>query len=125
MAQQYITIDGIKIRQPNTGMTFSFETTFGSGSKRTQTGVLYSMPMFTVEAYSYEASFLTMAEIKTILQLIAKGRHFMLHYPSAYYGEWRTAPFYVGQGNINVGGLIEGEEMFDSISFQMTGVNPI
>ena len=123
--QDKITINGTVIRQPDTGLAFDFETTYTEDSTRVQSGVGHFTPMFTVEAFGYEASGLTKAEMYTILQLVAKGNNFQLHYYSPYYGTWRTDTFYVGKGSLKIGSLIEDGELFDSLSFNMIGVNPI
>ena len=125
MAQNYITINGVKIKQPDEGLGYSFETTYTSDSTRVQSGSIHATPMFTVESFSYAASYLTIAEMQTILQKVAKGGNFTLHYFSPYYGQWRDDTFYVGKGSLEIGRLTEGGEYFDSLSFNMVGVNPI
>ena len=125
MAQEYIKINDVKIRQPDTGLGYSFETTYTSDSTRVQTGAMRATPMFTVESFSYAASNLTTEEMRTVLQQIAKGVNFTLRYFSPYYGTWRSDAFYVGKGSRNIGRLNEDGETFDSLSFNMIGVNPI
>ena len=125
MAQEYITINGIKIRQPDEGLGYDFETTYTEDSTRVQSGQLHVTPLFTVEAFSYSASWLTTSEMKTILEQVARGNPFRLHYFSPFFGEWRTANFYVGKGSLSIGRLIVNEERFESISFNMIGVDPI
>lgn len=125
MAQEKITINGIEIRQPDKGFQYGFSTTHTADSTRLQNGGIVVSPMFTNETFNYSASFLTVAEMKTILQEIAKGNPFMLHYFSPYYGTWRTDSFYVPNGSLSIGRLNENEEKFQSLSFQMIGVNPI
>lgn len=125
MAQEYITINGIKIRQPDEGLGYDFETTYTEDSTRVQSGQLHVTPLFTVEAFSYSASWLTTSEMKTILEQVARGNPFRLHYFSPFFGEWRTANFYVGKGSLSIGRLIVNEERFESLSFNMIGVNPI
>lgn len=125
MAQNYITINGAKIKQPDEGLGYSFETTYTSDSTRVQSGAMHATPMFTVESFSYAASYLTIAEMQTILQKVAKGGSFTLHYFSPYYGQWRDDTFYVGKGSLEIGRLTEDGEYFDSLSFNMVGVNPI
>lgn len=72
---------------------------------------------------------LTKNERKTIERLasviIAKGQRFQLHYFSAYYGAWCTSWFYVGKGQLNIGRLNEGKELFTSVEFNMVSVNPL
>lgn len=125
MAQNYIKINNTVIRQPDEGLGFDFETTYTEDSTRVQSGVLHATPMFTVESFSYSASTLTVAEVKTILQLVAKGKTFTLHYFSPYYGAWRDDKFYVGKGSLEIGRLNESGERIDGLSFNMIGVNPI
>ena len=117
--------DWTDIKQPLEGMKYSFETTYTADTTRVQSGALHSTSMFTVEQFSYEATNLTKSEMSTILQIIAKGNPFTLHYFSPYYGTWRDDTFYVGQGSLNIGRLREDKERFESLAFNMTGVNPI
>lgn len=125
MAQEYIKINGVVIRQPDEGLGYDFETTYTEDTTRTQDGVLHATSMFTVEALSYTASHVSEGDMKRILQFIAKGQPFTLHYYSPYYGAWRDDKFYVGRGNLSIKRLNTASETFDSLSFQMTGVNPI
>lgn len=125
MAQEYITMNGIRIKQPLENMAYNFETTYTADTTRVQSGALHATSMFTVEQLGYEAKNLSIYEMSQILQIIAKGNSFQLHYFSPYYGQWRTAPFYVGQGSLKIGQLKENGEVFESLSFNMTGVNPI
>lgn len=125
MAQEKITINGITIWQPDKGLAYSFETTYTEDSTRIQSGTGYFTPLFTVEQLGYTATNIPTGKVKEILQVIAKGASFPLHYYSLYYGTWRTDTFYVGQGQSSIGELIEGNEYCESFSFNMTGVNPI
>lgn len=125
MAQEYIKMNNTVICQPEEGLGYDFETTYTEDSTRVMSGVLHATPLFTVEAFSYQASQVTVAEMRNILQIIAKGRTFTLHYFSPYYGAWRDDLFYVGKGSLEIGRLNEQEEVYDSLSFNMIGVNPL
>ena len=125
MAQQYITLNGTVIRQPDTGLGFDFETTYTEDSTRMMNGTLYANRMYTVESFSYTASWLTQEEMAQILQIVAKGDVFTLHYLSPYYGTWRDGRFYVGKGSLTVGRWNEDDERYESLSFNMIGVDPI
>lgn len=125
MAQEKITINGVEIRQPDEGLGYDFETTYTEDSTRVQSGQLHITPLFTVEAFSYSATWLTADEMKTILRQVAKGSPFTLHYFSPFYGAWRSDSFYVGKGSLSIGRLITDKERFESLSFNMIGVNPI
>ena len=122
--QEYIKMNGIIIKQPNEKMSYNFATTYSEDSTRTQLGTGQFTPLFTVEQWGYAATGLTVAEMRTILQIVAKGKNFTLHYFSPYYGEWRDDTFYVGQGSLSVQSLREDSEYYDTISFNMQ-VNPI
>ena len=125
MAQEYVKINGVVICQPDEGLGYDFETTYTADTTRTQDGVLHPSAMFTVESLSYTATNISSADAKSILQYIAKGQPFTLHYFSPYYGVWRDDSFYVGRGNLSIKRLNTASETFDSLSFQMTGVHPI
>lgn len=124
MAQNYIEFDGVAVVQPDSGLDYSFETTYSEDSKRGQTGVLNDVPMFTVEAFSYHVTDIPLAEASKILKIIV-GRHFKMKYLSSYYGGWRTDEFYVGKGSLSIGSISEGGECIDELSFNIVGVNPI
>ncbi len=123
--QDYIKINDIVIRQPDEDMGYDFETTFSEDTKRTMDGTLMASPSFTVEALSYQASNVSVKEMKDILGQIMKGGFFTLHYWSPYYGEWRDDSFYVGRGSLIIGRLNEEEERYDSLSFNMIGRNAV
>ena len=125
MAQEYIKLNGAVIRQPDEGLGYDFETTYTEDSTRMLNGTMYASAMFTVESFSYTASWLTREEMRAILQTVARGRPFTLHYLSPYYGAWRDGRFYVGKGSLSVGRWNEDEERYESLSFNMIGVDPI
>ena len=123
--QDKVKINDVVIRQPDTGLAYNFETTYSSESSRDYGGSMHETALFTVEQFSYTASNLTEAEMSAILTKIAKGQRFKLHYRSPYYGTWRDDYFYVGKGSLSIGSWVEDEEVYDSLSFNMQGVNPI
>lgn len=126
MTQQIFMInDDVNTVQPDEGLKYDFETTYTEDTVRVQSGVMYITPLFTVESYGYSRKDLTAEEMKLMLQKIAKGRPFKVHYFSAYYGAWRDDYFYVGKGSLTVGSWKQNDEKFDSLSFNMVGVNPL
>ncbi len=114
-----------KIKQPDENMGYSFETTYTEDTTRVQSGVLNNKPMFTVEAFTYHATNVSVAEMRQILQYVVKGYNFKLHYFSPYYGDWKTDLFYVGKGDLAIGRLNESNEYYEELSIQFTGVNPL
>ena len=125
MEQELIKIDGVAVRQPDEGLGYDFETTYTADTTRTQDGVLHASAMFTVESLSYSATNVSAAEMAELLRLTAGGRTFTLHYFSPKEGMWRDGRFYVGKGSMSLRRLNRGSERADSISFRMTGVDPI
>lgn len=124
--QNKIKMNNIVIKQPDKdGWSPYWETSHTEDSDRSMTGQGHFTPLFTVEAFSYKASDLTIQEMKQILQIIARGKPFDLFYHSPYYGTWRAAKFYVSGGNISCGCLKVDEELYESLSFNAIGVNPI
>lgn len=121
-----IAINNIDIWQPDKGgLGYAFETTYTEDSVRVQSGAGHFTPIFTVEQLSYSASDVPVVEAAKILQQVAKGQNFTLHYYSLYLGKWRDAVFYVGKGDSNFKSLKVNEEKVESLTFNMTGVNPI
>lgn len=125
MAQDSIKINGKEIYQPDENLAYNFETTYTEDSGRVQTGKGHFIPLFTVEQLNYTATDIPQPEATKILQMIDSGQHFTLHYFSMHYGRWRDGEFYVGQGDMSIGTLKKGEEELESLSFNMTGVDPI
>ena len=123
--QDKIRINGIEIFQPDEGLKSSFETTYSEDSTRLQNGSANFVPLFTVEQFSYSATDIPAEEVSVILQQVIKGEAFNLHYYSPYYGIWRDGMFRVGQGQFDIGTLEEGGERISSLTFNMTGEEPI
>lgn len=125
MAQEYITMNGIKIFQPDEGLEYNFTTTYTENSKRTQKGAGHFTPLFTVEQFGYTATDVPLDEASKIMKIVAKGKPFTLHYFSLYYGKWVDNKFYVGKGNLDFKRLTIKNGKVNKLSFNMTGVNPI
>ena len=123
--QDRIRINNTDIYQPDRGATYTFETTYTEDSARVQTGQGHFTTLFTVEQIGYSATHVPIREATKIIRMVAKGQNLKLHYYSLYYGRWQDATFYVGQGNMAIGSLEENGEYLDSLSFNMTGVDPI
>lgn len=123
--QDCIKINDEKIYQPDRGLGYDFAVTYTEDSERTQNGIGHFTPLFTVERLSYTATNIPQPEATKILKAIDSGRSFKLHYFSLHYGEWRDGTFYVGQGEMEIGSLEDENRYLSSLSFDMTGVNPI
>ena len=121
--QNRVTIDGWSAKQPNE-FTWRFETTSTEDSGRSMSGFAMITPLFTVEAFEIEYTGLTIAQAKTLLLAIVqrpKKPYFTMHYFSPYFGVWRNAQFYVGDGTLEVRTLRDGNEIMQTISFSAVG----
>ncbi len=118
-------INEVVIKQPDEGLGYNFETTYTEDSTRVQTGEGFFTPLFTVESFAYKATYLTLREMSTILQMVAKGQFFNFYYMSPYYGRWRTDTFYVGKGSLNIGWFDDVTGHYDELSMNIIGRNPI
>lgn len=121
---QKILINGVEIWQPDEGISYDFETTYSDDTQRVITGPLVETPLFTVEQLGYEATNIPISAATAILQMVVSQR-FSLTYFSLYYGGWRTDTFYVGKGGARIGHLNPADMVLESLSLNMTGVNPI
>lgn len=129
MAQEKIMIGTsastlVNIAQPDE-LGWSFETTYTEDSGRVQSGKATVSRMFTVEAFSFSYTFLTLTEAQTIASYIVRGKPFYLRYPSVYHGTWRTAKFYVGKGDVKWGRINTDEELVEDFQFNVVGVSPV
>lgn len=125
MTQDKMKMNGAVVWQPDIGLQYSTETKYSEDSGRVQSGQAHITPLFTVEQLGYSASNVPQPEVTKILQIIDTGKPFRLHYFSMHYGTWRDGMFYVGKGQYNVGSWKCGEEYVESLTFNMTGVDPI
>ena len=124
--QDLIRINGVDIFQPDADLAYAIETTFTEDSTRLQSGSANFVPMFTVEQLSYQATDIPIEKATEILQMVGKGESFTLHYFSVFYGGWRDGTFRVGKSNtISIGSLEEGNEKLSTLSFNMTGDDPL
>ena len=124
--QDLIRINGVDIFQPDEDLGYAIETTFTEDSTRLQNGSANFVPMFTVEQLSYQATDIPIEKATEILQMVGKGESFTLHYFSVFYGGWRDGTFRVGKSNtISIGSLEEGNEKLSTLSFNMTGDDPL
>lgn len=117
--------DGTIITQPDSGLQFSYETTYTEDSGRVQSGVAIVAPMFTVKAYAYTKTQPTTAEVSAILDFIAKGGKFDMYCFNPKTAAWGWDTYYVGQGSMAIGELDPTTGTYSSFTFNAIGVNPI
>lgn len=124
MAQKKYKINNVEIWQPDTELSWDFETTYTPDSTRTQDGVGHYTEMFTTESFGYEASHVPVAEWTKISQMIV-GKKFDLFAWNPHFGRWKTMRCYVGKGSLKIGTLEENGEKYSSISFNMVDIVPL
>lgn len=120
-------IDGFDIKQPDS-VAPNWETTYTEDTGRVMSGQAELDPMFTVESYSLEWSWLTPQEAHEILSRIIPTQNkptFNFHYFNWQKGGWDDGIFYVGKGSLNVATLQGDYEHLESISCNIIGVNPL
>lgn len=124
--QDRIRINGIDIWQPDKGgLGYDIATTYSEDSTRTQDGVGHFTPLFTVQQLSYSATMVPLVEAAKIIQQVAKGQNFILHYFDLFQGKWTDGEFYVGKASSNFDRLKATDEYIEKLTFNMTGVNPL
>ena len=124
--QDLIRINGVDIFQPDEGIAYALETTFTEDSTFLQSGDANFVPMFTSEKLVYTATNIPVDKASEILQMVGKGKSFNLHYFSVFYGRWRDGAFRIkNTDTIKIGSLEENNEKLSSLSFNMTGDNPL
>lgn len=124
-ARKY-TINGKDIKQPDTPVGNSWETTYTEDTNRVLSGQILLDPLFTVENLSFTFSHISCEDVSHILKLIIPTQgnpHFSLTYFSAYHGKWQENDFYVGKGSISLSRAVDGH--YDKFSFNAIGVNPL
>lgn len=104
----------------------SLVTTKSSNSTTTMRGVTKNAILYVKERYSLKWSNIKASVLYEILKQISGKVSFDFFYYCPYKSEWRTAKFYV-TGDISYPAfrLNDGEEMIDSLSFEVESVEPI
>lgn len=119
------TSSGTEILQPESGMGFSFETTYTEDSGRIQTGEAVVCPMFTVRSYSYSRTRPPIKDVATILNFIVHGEKFEMYVFDPLTAKWEWDVFYVGKGDMDIGYLTADGGYYESFSFNAVGVMPV
>lgn len=103
----------------------SMATTSTEDSDRTQDLVMHNTPMGTIESYSFEWKYIEPAEAVKIVQQIKNKKQYKLRYLSADTGQWTTGYFYTSNYNFGTLRVSNDKFVWESLSFNAVGVNPI
>lgn len=107
------------------GYQLSFATTATSNSGRTMRGIMYNVPLFTVEAYTLKWTNIRAKDVSDILTQVMGKPEFDFYHFNVYNNKWETDKFYVSNITSPVINLKEGHEKIKQLNFQVTGVSPI
>ena len=123
--QDYLTFNGVVVKVPDDdGYSANLATTSTEDSNRDMSLVMHNTPIGTVESYSLKWSELTPFEASAILQQVLNKPSFTVHYFDILTGTWRDGEFYASNFNAPARILLDGEEHWDELSFNIIGVNP-
>lgn len=123
--QDYLKFNGVTVKVPDEdGYSANLATTSTEDSNRDMSLVMHNTPIGTVESYSLKWSELTPSEASAILQQVLNKPSFTVHYFDILTGSWRNGEFYASNFNAPARILVDGEEYWDELSFNIIGVNP-
>lgn len=124
MEKRPFKANGIEIKTPDVFKP-NLATTSTEDSDRTQDLVMHNTPMGTIQSYSYEWKAITPEEAANILSQTLNRSKFSLEYPNPLSGQWEEDTFYAS--NYSMGSMkeINGELAWESLSFNVVGVNPV
>lgn len=116
--------NGISIKTPDTFKP-NFATTSTEDSDRTQDLVMHNTPMGTIQSYSCEWKYIEPEEAANILGQILNRSSFTLEYPNALRGQWESGVFYATNFSMGSMRMTNGVPTWESLSFNVIGVNPV
>lgn len=116
--------NGIPVKTPNTFKP-SLATTSTEDSDRTQDLVMHNTPMGTPESYSFEWKNISPADAALIIQQIKNRSKYTLRYLSASRGTWKTDTFYTSNYTFGTLKLVNGMEVWESMSFNAVSIEPL
>lgn len=116
--------NGIKVKTPDTFKP-SLATTSTEDSDRTQDLVMHNTPMGTIESYAFEWRYIEPDEAAKIIGQILNKSGYSLRYLSPTTGEWKTKQFYTSNYNLGTLRVTNGNFVWESLSFNAIGINPV
>lgn len=123
--QNYLSFNGVVVKQPDEGgYSAVLATTSTDDSDRDMSLVMHNTPIGTVEGYDLKWRWLTASEASQILRQVLNKPSFTAHYFDIITGTWRDAEFYASNYNSPAKSLIDGEEYWDELSFNIRSINP-
>lgn len=124
MEKRPFKANGVKIKTPDVFRP-NLATTSTEDSDRTQDLVMHNTPMGTIQSYSCEWKYITPEEAANILSQTLNRSSFSLEYPNPLSGQWEEDAFYASNYSMGTMKEINGELAWESLSFNVIGVNPV
>lgn len=122
--EKLFEFNGVSVKTPTTFKP-NMATTSTEDSDRTQDLVMHNTPMGTIESYSFEWKYIEPEEAAKIVQQIKNKSQYSLRYLSADIGQWITKTFYTSNYTFGTLTVSNGKFVWESLSFNAVGVNPI
>lgn len=116
--------NGIPVKTPNSFKP-SLATTSTEDSGRTQDLAMHNTPMGTPESYSFEWKNISPRDAAVIIQQIKNRSEYTLRYLSASRGNWRVDRFYTSNYTFGTLKLVNGIEVWESLSFNAVSIEPL
>lgn len=122
--ERLFEFNDIPVKTPDTFQP-SMATTSTEDSDRTQDLVMHNTPMGTIESYAFEWRYIEPGEAAKIVQQIKNKGQYKLRYLRADTGTWETRYFYTSNYNFGTLRMANGKFVWDKLSFNAVGVNPV
>lgn len=124
MEERPFEFNGIAVKTPDTFKP-SLATTSTEDSDRTQDLVMHNTPMGTIEKYSFTWKYIEPEEAAKIIGQTLNRSKFTLRYLSFVTGGWKTGEFYATNYEPGTLRVTNGVPAWESLSFNVIGVNPV
>lgn len=116
--------NGEPVKTPNTFRP-ALATTSTDDSDRTQDLVMHNTPIGTVQSYYFEWLDIEPEEAAKIVQQIINRSEYSLRHLNANIGRWITSQFYTSNYSFGTLKKANGELVWESLSFNAVGVEPV
>lgn len=115
---------GVSVKTPDSFKP-NFATTSTEDSDRTQDLVMHNTPMGTISSYSFEWKDIEATEAALILNQIINKSQYNLRYFNPLTANWTTGAFYTSNCTVGTRLIVNGEDAWESLSFNAVVINPI
>ena len=86
---------------------------------------MHNTPMGTIDSYAFEWRYIDPGDAAVIIQQIKNKSQYKLRYLRADTGKWTTGYFYTSNYSFGTLKLSNGKHVWESLSFNAVGANPV